>query len=149
MARLEIRGNLANDYADVFTAEAVDALEALAPLDDDRKALMTARITRRLDRAGTKQRIAFLDPGKTIGRTGITVAQARAGDFVGSEIPGGSAPPVDSRHWTRPPSATVRSRAASATSRTPCCRAPTAGCSTARTRSGQIVDACRSTISAT
>jgi malate synthase len=87
MARLEIRGNLANDYADVFTAEAVDALEALAPLDEDRKALMTARITRRLDRAGTKQRIAFLDPGKTIGRTGITVAQARAGDFVGSEIP--------------------------------------------------------------
>ena len=47
MARLEIRGNLANDYADVFTAEAVDALEALAPLDDDRKALMNARIERR------------------------------------------------------------------------------------------------------
>jgi malate synthase len=87
MARLEIRGNLANDYADVFTAEAVDALEALAHLDDDRKALMMARIARRRDRAKAKQRIAFLDPDKTIGRTSITVAQARAGDFVGSEIP--------------------------------------------------------------
>jgi len=87
MARLEIRGNLANDYADVFTAEAVDALEALAHLDDDRKALMAARIVRRRDRAQAKQRIAFLDPDTTIGRTSITVAQARAGDFVGSEIP--------------------------------------------------------------
>jgi malate synthase len=87
MARLEIRGNLANDYADVFTAEALSALDALAPLDDDRKALMAARIARRTARARTKQRIAFLDPDATIGRTGVTVRQARAGDFVGSEIP--------------------------------------------------------------
>src|SRR4029453_6436222 len=72
---------------DVFTAEAVDALEALAHLDDDRKALMMARIARRRDRAKAQQRIAFLDPDKTIGRTSITVAPARAGDFVGSEIP--------------------------------------------------------------
>ena len=35
---LEIRGNLERAYADVFTPEAVAALEALAGLDADRKA---------------------------------------------------------------------------------------------------------------
>jgi len=87
MARLEIRGTLATDYADVFTAEATDALEALAPLDDDRKAVMAGRIARRAERFTNHRRIAFLDPEATIARTSITVAQARAGDFVGSEIP--------------------------------------------------------------
>ena len=87
MTRLEIRGNLATDYADVYTAEALNALEALAPLDDDRKALMNARIARRNERAKAKQRIGFLDPDSTIGRTNITVRQARTGDFVGSDIP--------------------------------------------------------------
>ena len=87
MARLEIRGTLATDYADVFTAEASDALEALAPLDDDRKAVMAGRIARRADRFKNHRRIGFLDPAATIARTSITVAQARAGDFVGSDIP--------------------------------------------------------------
>ena len=40
---LEIRGNLQHDFADVFTPEAVDALEALAGLDADRKAVMAAQ----------------------------------------------------------------------------------------------------------
>ena len=87
MGRLDIRGNLATQYADVLTAHAVDALDALAPLDDDRKALMSARIARRAARAADRQRIAFLDPAATIGRTAITVQQARDGDFVGSDIP--------------------------------------------------------------
>jgi malate synthase len=88
MARkLEIRGNLENAYADVFTAEAVAALEALAGLDADRKALMAARIERRAERARSKQRIGFLDPQDTIGRTRITVGEAREGRFIGSEIP--------------------------------------------------------------
>ncbi len=87
MARLDIRGNLSTQYADVFTAQAVDALDVLAPLDDDRKALMRARIARRSARAAQQQRIAFLDPAATIGRTSLTVQQARDGDFVGSDIP--------------------------------------------------------------
>jgi malate synthase len=85
--KLEIRGNLENAYADVFTAEAVAALEALADLDADRKALMAARIGRRAARARNKERITFLDPQATIGRTPITVQDARAGRFTGSEIP--------------------------------------------------------------
>ena len=45
--KLEIRGNLDNAYADVFTAEVVAALEALAGLDAERKAVMAARLERR------------------------------------------------------------------------------------------------------
>src|SRR5438046_10598101 len=85
--KLEIRGSLENAYADVFTPEAVAALEALAGLDADRKALMTARLERRAARARDRQRITFLDPQATIGRTTIKVQDARAGAFAGSEIP--------------------------------------------------------------
>jgi malate synthase len=89
MARrtLEIRGSLENTYADVYTPEAVAALEALAGLDADRKAVMAARIERRAARACNKERIAFLDPQATIARTRIKVQDAREGAFVGSEIP--------------------------------------------------------------
>src|SRR5947209_15124189 len=85
--KMAIRGNLANAYADVFTPEAVAALEALAGLDADRKALMAARIERRAARARNKRRIAFLDPQTTIARTKIKVQDARAGTFIGTEIP--------------------------------------------------------------
>src|SRR6266851_4596611 len=85
--KLEIRGNLENAYADVFTPEAVAALEALAGLDADRKALMAARIERRAARARNKQRIDFEGPQATIARTKIKVQDARAGAFIGAEIP--------------------------------------------------------------
>jgi malate synthase len=84
---LQIRGNLETAYADVYTPEAVAALHAVAGLDADRKALMTARIQRRAVRARAQQRITFLDPQATIGRTSIKVQDARAGNFIGSEIP--------------------------------------------------------------
>jgi malate synthase len=85
--KLEIRGNLENAYADVFTPEAVAALEALAGLDADRKTVMAARIERRAARARSKHRIAFLDPQATIARTKMEVQDARAGAFIGAEIP--------------------------------------------------------------
>src|SRR5436190_5801893 len=85
--KLEIRSNLESVYPDVFTPEAIAALEALVGLDADRKAVMAARIERRAGRARNQQRIAFLDPQATIGRTKIKVQDARAGNFVGSEIP--------------------------------------------------------------
>jgi malate synthase len=84
---LEFRGNVKNAYADVLTPEAIRAIESLAPLDTDRKQLMMARIRRRAGRAAEKQRIAFLDPEATIGRTSISVKDARAGKFEGSAIP--------------------------------------------------------------
>src|SRR6516165_2702126 len=85
--RIEIRGNLASAYADILPPEAIAALEALAGLDADRKALMAARIERRAARARNRQRIAFLDPQATIGRTKIKVADSRAGAFIAAEIP--------------------------------------------------------------
>jgi malate synthase len=84
---IEIRAAVRAQYPDVFTSEAVDALHALAPLDDDRRAIMDARIKRRTDRAASGQRIAFLDPGSDIARTNIRVEDARSGRFTGSEIP--------------------------------------------------------------
>jgi malate synthase len=83
----EIRGNLESEYQDVYTAEALDALEALARFDADRKALMAARIARRAARFRNKERIGFLNPSATIGRTNIKVQDARDGNFIGSEIP--------------------------------------------------------------
>jgi malate synthase len=48
---------------------------------------MAARIARRATRARNHERIAFLDPQATVARTTIKVQDARAGAFVGGEIP--------------------------------------------------------------
>ncbi len=85
--KLQVRANLESVYSDVLTPQVMEALEALAGLDADRQALMKARIERRNRRAKNKQRIAFLDPSATIGRTNINVQDARDGNFVGSAIP--------------------------------------------------------------
>jgi len=84
---LEIRGTLQADFADVLTPAAVAALEHLARFDRDRKKLMDERIERRRQRALNHQRIGFLDAGALIGRTAISVSDAREGRFTGSEIP--------------------------------------------------------------
>ncbi len=84
---VQIRANLASIYSDVFTSEAVAALNALIRFDADRKSVMAARIERRSTRARDKQRIRFLDPGEYIPRTRVTVQDARDGHFIGSEIP--------------------------------------------------------------
>ena len=83
----EIRGNLEREYSDVYTPEALAALDALARFDEERKAVLAARTARRAARFRNKERIRFLDPSATIGRTNIKVQDAREGNFVGSEIP--------------------------------------------------------------
>jgi malate synthase len=85
--RLQVRGNLESEYQDVLTPEVVAALDALAGLDADRKAVMAARIARRAQRARDKQRITYLDPDSYIPRTRIRVQEARDGAFTGCEIP--------------------------------------------------------------
>ena len=84
---LEIRNGLQGIYADVYTPETLKALGVLVPFEDDRRALMKARIERRALRAHHKQGIGFLDSASTIPRTQINVGDARNGRFVGSEIP--------------------------------------------------------------
>ncbi len=87
MSTLEIRGNLQTAYPDVYTPDVLGALEALAAFDDDRRAVMAARIARRADRARRREPIRFLDPAARLPRTTLTVRDAREGNFVGSAIP--------------------------------------------------------------
>jgi len=84
---LQIRSHLEAAYTDVFTREALDALRVLAPLDDDRQQVMTARIVRRQRRFAAGERLGFLDPQSLIPRTRIRVQDARDGKFTGSGIP--------------------------------------------------------------
>src|SRR5262245_7732270 len=84
---LEIRPAARGQYPDVYTREALDALSALAPLDDERQAIMSARLARRAARIRDRQRIHFLPADSLIPRTRIRVQDARDGKFTGSEIP--------------------------------------------------------------
>jgi len=85
--RLQIRDDLHRAYHDIYTPEALAALEALAGYNRDVKALMAARIERRARRFRDREAITFLDPGGTIARTTLSVRDARDGKFVGAEIP--------------------------------------------------------------
>ena len=87
MSRIQIRDNLQATYGDVYTPEAIHGLAALARFNDDQKAVMAKRIERREARARNRQRIAFLNPDEPIPRTDIKAGDARAGKFIGSEIP--------------------------------------------------------------
>ena len=84
---MQIRANLASRYADVYTPAALGALAALAGLDGRRKGLMEARLSRRAARARDGRPIEFLPPDSLLPDAGLTVRQARAGDFEGSAIP--------------------------------------------------------------
>lgn len=84
---LEIRDGVENLYPDIITPEVRAALAALAHFNEDRRALMAARIARRAARARERKKITFLDPDSYIPRTQIKVQDAREGRFVGSEIP--------------------------------------------------------------
>ena len=84
---LQVRRDTLAAYADVFTPAALAAIEALAPFDRDRVELMRARTARRAARAAARTPIGFLDSNAIIPRTGIRVADARAGRFVGADIP--------------------------------------------------------------
>ena len=85
--QLEIRAGVQQDYPEILTAEAMAAMAALSPLDDDRRRLLAERTARRSRRAAECQRIGFLPADSLIGGTSIKVQDARDGNFVGSEIP--------------------------------------------------------------
>jgi malate synthase len=87
MSQFRVRGDLTRIYDDVYTPEVLAALDALAPLDEKRQAAMTTRIRRRAARARDRKPIEFLDPNSMIAGTNISVADARNGNFEGSEIP--------------------------------------------------------------
>ncbi len=84
---LEIRRASKDQYPDVFSPAAVDTLAAVAPFDDRRKALMAGRLARRAARVSSGERLEFLDSQALIAGTNLRVADARAGQFIGSDIP--------------------------------------------------------------
>ena len=104
--RLEFRDGLREKWPDLFTPEVIESLEALAPLNRDRRRLMEERIARRRERARANERIEFLDPDSRIGGTDILVEDARAGKFDGSEIP-----PDLQRQWIQGTGPAARPRA--------------------------------------
>ncbi|MET0619944.1 MAG: hypothetical protein ABW056_06680, partial [Thermoanaerobaculia bacterium] len=58
----QFRHGLLAAYPDVYTAAARTALAALAPLNRDRRRIMTERSTRRSQRALQGRRLGFLEP---------------------------------------------------------------------------------------
>ena len=84
---LEIRSGLEDAYADIYTPVAKETLAVLARLEADRRDVMASRIARRRQRTQDREQIRFVDPEDVIPRTEITVREARAGEFTGSEIP--------------------------------------------------------------
>ncbi|GAA5153469.1 malate synthase A [Nocardioides marinquilinus] len=77
-------------YPDVLTDEVVAALDALAPLDAQRERLMAERIERRAQRARDRRPPGFLPEDAVLpgpDGTELTVADARAGRFVGAVVP--------------------------------------------------------------
>ncbi len=86
-ALLQIRTGVAGEYRDILTPEARRVLDALIPFDQDRKAVMAARIERRAARFRNRTPIEFLHPDERIPRTALRVRDARAGAFIGSSIP--------------------------------------------------------------
>ena len=94
--KLFFNAGVAQAYESVLTPAALDALEALAGFNAERRRIMTERIARRAERFRLGRRIEFLDPDATIARTSITVQQARDGRFEGSVIP-----PDLERQWVQ------------------------------------------------
>lgn len=82
-----IRDNLKEEYNDIYTSEAIAALNALAHFNKDVKNMMAERIRLRNERHRNKTRITFLDPESIIPGTTIKVQDARDGRFEGSVIP--------------------------------------------------------------
>ncbi|AMV73621.1 malate synthase A [Desulfuromonas carbonis] len=84
---LQIRDNLAQQYADIYTPEVLAALAFMAPFNAEQKRLMAERTARRNGRIRNRLKIGFLDPEGVIPGTGIAVQDARDGKFVGAVIP--------------------------------------------------------------
>jgi malate synthase len=84
---LKFRGNLRRAYPDIYTPAVLDALAALAPLNEPRRDLMSDRIQRRGAQYREGRRLAFLNPLRTIPGTPLNVQDVRDGKFIGGDIP--------------------------------------------------------------
>ena len=86
-SNLTIRENLTDLYSDVYTPEALEALQAMEHFNSDIREVMASRMKRRAERYQQKKKIRFQDPAIHIPRTNIKVQDARDGKFEGAVIP--------------------------------------------------------------
>jgi malate synthase len=84
---LQIRDRLAEEYADIYTPEALGALSFMTQFNQEQKRLMDERTRRRAARIKGHQPITFLAADAQIKGTGIAVQAARDGKFIGAVIP--------------------------------------------------------------
>ena len=68
---LQIRNNLATEYSDIYTPQALAALSHMAQFTTEQKRLMDERTRRRLTRMRDRQAIGFLAAEAEIRGTGI------------------------------------------------------------------------------
>jgi malate synthase len=87
LPHLTINGNLKNDYSDIYTPEALEAIAVLGRFNKEIRYAMDERLKRRRGRQEQKKGIEFLDPQSLIPRTHIRVDDARLGRFEGALIP--------------------------------------------------------------
>jgi malate synthase len=87
MTSIQIRSNLQQSYSDIYTPEAIAALNVLSAFNGSIKHLMDLRLQRRKERQEKKAYIGFLDAKGMIPGTPIKVSDAREGKFEGSKIP--------------------------------------------------------------
>ncbi|MDF1548380.1 MAG: hypothetical protein P1P88_11200 [Bacteroidales bacterium] len=87
MMQIVISNDKLKAYQDIYTPEALSALEALADLNAEQKQLMEKRNKRRLERLSGKMNVDFLPESLTIGENKLSVAEIRKGNFECSEIP--------------------------------------------------------------
>ena len=120
---LKTGGNVRESYSDVYTQAALDAMSALADVNRQRMEAMAARIERRQKRARDHERIGFLDPSSMVPGTDLTVQDARAGNFEGSEIPDDL-----QRQWVQGTGPAAKPRAATAKQHPQRCLRSPVGC---------------------
>lgn len=84
---LQIRDNLAQEYADIYTPAALAALAFMAQFNQEQQALMSRRHQRRAARIRERRPLTFLDAQALIAGTDIKVQDARDGKFIGACIP--------------------------------------------------------------
>ncbi len=87
MSKIIIRDNLKDLYSDIYTPEALAALQFMSVFNADVKTSMKERILRRTLRIKNKTPLDFLNPDSLIPGTEMKVRDARDGRFEGSEIP--------------------------------------------------------------
>ncbi|MGD9948896.1 MAG: malate synthase [Desulfobulbus sp.] len=84
---VQIRDNLVQEYADIYTPEALAALAFMTRFNQEQKELMAKRTQRRTARIREQRPLTFLEPDALIGGTNMKVRDARDGNFIGSIIP--------------------------------------------------------------